>query len=271
MRKFFISGALILSLFLVACESSSRLNTPSSTTTLSSSISLEWQKLSEGLSFSRLKAEQKNKIYDLLLAKIDPQHAHFQIYQNTEKVTAKSIEEIHQAQKAQLTFNGAFFSPELKPVSLLISGEKTLHTISKADLLNGVFTITKNGKAALEKSENFQSSGNIDFAIQNGPILLNKDKQNGIRSDDQKLASRTAMGIDKDGNIIVILLKAGFLNDDNQISLYQFADLLQKNPAFSGIGLHSVLNLDGGPSTGMMIENVYYPEMDRVQNVILVK
>jgi hypothetical protein len=32
--------------------------------------------------------------------------------------------------------------------------------------------------------------------------------------------------------------------------------------------LHSILNLDGGPSTGIVIKNEYIPELNTIQNAV---
>lgn len=230
-----------------------------------------WQQVFPGISSRYVSLPLKNKNYDFLLVKIDPHVAHFQIYENEHKEAAKTIQQIHREQSSKITFNGAFFGADFRPISFLLSDGKVLHPLSKADLLNGVFFILKDRTAHLEMSESFEPNDAMSFAIQNGPVLLDKDGKNMILSDDEKLASRTTIGLDQEGNVMVMILKTSLLHNDNTLSLHLFADSLQNAAVFKALGLHSVLNLDGGPSTGIMIDTLYYPEMERVENVIIVK
>jgi len=240
-----------------------------------------WKEIAPGLTYSDVHINlstnpelPENK--DLILVKIDPKLYTFEVYQNYEQESAKTIQEIHEQTNSLLSFNGGFFTEEFTPTGLLISNGHELRQISYADLLDGVLTIDKNGNTNFFSHQDLQSNPQITpqkyhFAIQNGPVLINQYSQIEITRDTGKKASRTAIGIDKDGNIVLIILKQSLLNTDNTISLYKFAHLLQEISPIKDLGLHSVLNLDGGPSTGLIIDDKYYPEMEKVQNVVLVK
>ncbi|MCC7196934.1 phosphodiester glycosidase family protein [Candidatus Peregrinibacteria bacterium] len=234
---------------------------------------LNWKEVEKGLSYSSLsETTQAGEEKDLILVKIDPKLFSFHIYQNTSIDTAKTIQEVHTETGAVLTFNGGFFTEDFKPTGLLLENGEIFRKTSPADLLNGIFSIKNDGTPQLLEQDIRINKGNFyTFAIQNGPVLIDKNGSIKINSDTGKLANRTAMGIDKDGNIVLIVLKLSLLNPDNTISLYEFAQLLKNNDALRPLYLHSVLNLDGGPSTGMMINESYYPEMERVQNIIYVK
>jgi uncharacterized protein YigE (DUF2233 family) len=234
---------------------------------------LEWKEVEKGLSYSSLiETTQTGEEKDLMLVKIDPKLFSFNIYQNPSQDEAKTIKEVHEETGAILSFNGGFFTEDFKPTGLLLDKGEILRKISPADLLNGIFAI-KNDHTALLLSQNVRigKANYYSFAIQNGPLLIDENGSIQISSDTHKLANRTALGIDKDGNIVLIILKLSLLNPDNTISLYEFAQLLKNNDALRPLFLHSVLNLDGGPSTGMMLGDSYYPEMERVQNIIYVK
>ncbi len=231
----------------------------------------EWKEMAPGLKISLIKASvQKQEPKSLVVAIIDPLKYDLQIVQNTSRVEAKTIEKIHEENHSFLTFNGNFFTKDFKPTGLLISQEKLLHKSSEAELLNGIFTIDKNNRPKLYDPNQITDMSPFIFAIQNGPILLNEKREIGIKSDDHKKASRTAIGLDKDGKIVVIILKQTFFNRDNMSSLYEFAQLLKDSPEFRSLSLHSVLNLDGGPSTGMKTGEKYYAEIDIPQNIVIV-
>ena len=116
-----------------------------------------------------------------------------------------------------------------------------------------------------------QDEKNFSFAMQNGPILLDEKRNIPVSADLGKPAAITAIGLDKNGHIIVIIMTQSVFNNDNTLSLYDFANVLKDNSLFAELNLHSVLNLDRGPSTGLMFADQYYSEINRVQNVIVVK
>lgn len=75
-------------------------------------------------------------------------------------------------------------------------------------------------------------------------------------------ARRTALGVDAANNIYVISVP------DREISLYEFMNELLK----SGISFLHVLNLDGGPSTGIYahweINDIFQNSYSKVPSVI---
>lgn len=255
MRKLLIiAGVLIGLLLLGGCEH--KVNED-----------ISWQKIKDGFYYADFVKDER----DILLVKIDPKLFHFEIYENKNLAEAKTISDIQEKEGAVLSFNGSFFGEDFRPVTLLKSEGKILHKLSKANLVNGVFVITKDNQPKLIEAEKYTDDDKIDFAIQNGPILLDENGESQIISDTGKMASRTALGVDNENNVVLLIMKDSLFTSGNSITLYKFAELLQKWSAFRKMGLNSVLNLDGGPSTGVMIGTHYFPEMDKVQNVVMVK
>ena len=232
-----------------------------------------WEEVHPGINYAllHLKPDPQGDFKDFVVVSIDPKLYSFSVIQNSDQATAKTIKEIHEETGSLLTFNGGFFTEEFKPTGLLISEGKKLRKTSPADLLNGILAIDDTGKARLFKNTASLNENKYVFAIQNGPVLLDEKGNIGIREDTGKTASRTAIGLDNKGNIILIILKQSLLNADNQMTLYSFSHLLKESPEFAKLDLRATLNLDGGPSTGMMIDDLYFPEMEKVQNVVIVK
>jgi uncharacterized protein YigE (DUF2233 family) len=232
-----------------------------------------WKEVRPGLSYATLSLNIENGKgpKSLIIARVDPKKYEFGIYQNKDKQTAGTIKEIHEQSGSLLTFNGGFFTEDFKPTGLLISKNKTLRKASPASLLNGVFAISKYGKADMLESGDSLNSPDYTFAIQGGPLLIDKNGEIAVNDKSPDTASRTAVGLDKNGNVVLVLIKQSLLNMDNEITLYQFARLLKDAPELKDLGLHGVLNLDGGTSSGLMIDSQYYPEMVKVQNVVIVK
>lgn len=233
----------------------------------------QWKEVQRGLSYTHIQipTNEEDDYKTLLLVRIDPKKYTFSIYQNENPRNAKTIEEIHHDEGALLTFNGQFFTEEFKPTGLLISEGVEIRNYSLAHLLNGMIAIDRQGNVQFFDHPRGLNEKNFTFAIQNGPVLLGKDGEIKITEDSGDKASRTAMGLDKDGNIVLIVLKQSLLDFDNSVTLSEFADILKNHEKLQDIGLHSVLNFDGGSSSGLIIDNKYYPEMEKVQNVVLVK
>lgn len=264
-----IATLLIVTAFLGGCKTPN-FHEKSGNPDQQSSHNDQWTEIAPGLTYGNfhvaLAGAQEKK--DFQITVIDPKIYNLSIIQNNDKDTAKNMKEIQDANSSLIAFNGGFFTEEFKPTGLLISKNRELHAISKADLLNGIFLIDKTGKPDIIEPEKF-SPKNTVFAIQNGPLLM-LNNQIKVKSDTGKTASRTAIGVDTAGNIVLILVKQSLLNSDNTITLYELANLLKDAPELRSLKLKSALNLDGGPSTGMIIRDQYYPEMEKVQNVVIV-
>lgn len=254
-------------------------NLESSNTANNHNIDADWVTMEEGLAYRSVQVVPQTSSAQntqaaakkVIIIRIDPKLFHFSIVQNESSTKAQSIEEINNNNQAKASFNGAFFSEEFTPLGLLISEGNIMNKSSKADLMNGIFVFDNKNRPQLLLSTSNISPQKYPFAIQNGPILLDSKKNIKIQEESGKKASRTAVGIDKKGNIIVILLQQNLFNLDNSLTLYEFAHILKEDPFFAEMGLHSVLNLDGGTSSGAIIGSDYFPEGVPVQNIIVVK
>lgn len=232
----------------------------------------EWQKVGNGLDYMDVNistSERQNPVLlNFLLVRVDPEKFVFRLYQN--KNAGQTIQEIHQATGSLLTFNGSFFDENFKALGLLISDGKKLNNFSRAKLMNGIFAFDKGNKVKFYHPAHDISEKEYTFAIQNGPVLIDQNGRIQIQKEKSQKASRTAIGLDKNGNVIIIAIKQGLFNSENALSLYQFTLLLQQASELKMLGLRSVLNLDGGASTGIMINNHYLPEISQIQNVVTV-
>jgi uncharacterized protein YigE (DUF2233 family) len=269
MKKIVIALLVASSIALSGCSFESASSDLPQTKTHQVNTEFQWKQLRPGLAFASAQISLQDSSKNLILVKIDPQQYIFHIYQNKNQASAKNIREIHQQQNVLVSLNGAFFGENFEPLGLLTSEGKEQSKLRKSELMNGIFEITKEGEAKLWQAFQFKSSGQTDFAIQNGPILLDKNRKI-VAPKTEKTASRTAIGLDKNNHILVVILKQSLFQSDNEVTLYEFARILKEQPLFQDLGLHSVLNLDGGPSTGLMIGDAYYPEIAKIQNIITI-
>jgi uncharacterized protein YigE (DUF2233 family) len=224
----------------------------------------------QAVTLQEMKIEGKN----FLVATIDPTYYQLQIVENSPPPDSKSIKDIHDEHSSVLSFNGSFFDPDFHPLGLLISDGKLIFPLNKSDLMNGIMTIDQKGSPQLLSYQDFQDRQTgllptLAFAIQSGPILIDRtgkiiaDKQNKI------LAGRTALGLDKDSNLVMIMLRQSLLDHENALTLYDFANLVNSSKELAPLGITSLINLDGGNSSGLAFRDEYYPELEKVQNVII--
>lgn len=140
-----------------------------------------------------------------------------------------------------IAINGGYFHEDYSPSGYLVaSGERIGHRQFDEDK-SGLLTITSNTIRIHDLNVTpLERIPHSDIAIQSYPFLI----QNGepaIKEDSKKLARRTAIGVTKQGDAYIIISK-------KQISLYALGQAL----AESSLSFETVLNLDGGPSTGVV-------------------
>jgi len=233
----------------------------------------DWKEAAPGISYRYFRIDPGNDddLKDFFTVRVNPKKYGFEIYQNRDKESALNIGEIHNKTGSLLSFNGGYFTEDFKPTGLLISNGEKIRVASSASLLDGIFAIDESGTAKLFSNKAAINEKKYPFAIQNGPVLLDEAGKIMINEETGKTASRTAIGLDGENNVILIILKQSLFDAGNHITLYKFARMLKESPGFGELKLHSMINLDGGASTGLMVDGQYFPELDRVQNVVIVK
>ncbi len=255
-------SAAILVIALTACQIPSVLET-------SPSQKIALEKLPPGLTFTELNLSP----YRFKAISINPQLYEFAVAFNQPGNAAKSIKEIHQENNSIISFNGIFFSKDFKPLGLIISQKQQLSELKDSELSNGVFLIDEKLEPAILSLEQFQKiqPSKTHFALQNGPILIDPvTQENVINKNTGKKAGRTVLAITEDRQIIVLINHQELLQNNNP-SLFELADLLKNHTEFKKMKITAALNLDGGGSTGLAIQDHYFPEIDKVQNIVLVK
>lgn len=163
---------------------------------------------------------KKNQLNSLLASELDREHA--------------SVDEFSHFSKALITLNGGFFDRQFHPLGLRISQKKRLNPIKRISWW-GIFYI-KNNKPYLSTHRQFNYQKSIDFALQSGPRLIIKGK---IPSLKPGLAERSALGITKDGKVILLA------TDNAPMTTTTLAKLMKSPP----LNCIDALNLDGGSST----------------------
>jgi len=84
----------------------------------------------------------------------------------------------------------------------------------------------------------------FDQAVESYPMLILPGSQPTFPKDTGNYARRTVIGIDQEGAIVILI------SDVSLFTLYGLAEWLSN----SNLNLEAALNLDGGRSTGMIVQ-----------------
>lgn len=220
-----------------------------------------WQELSPGIEYQDLAGGIIAPWSHIYVFRID-------LNKNTLAiVSAKSLalknasaDQFGQRSQALLSINGGFFDHKFNPLGLRINNRKLENPLKRISWW-GVFYI-KDNKAHISSLNHFNYDPEIDFAMQSGPRLLIKRKIPSLKAGD---ADRSALGITKDGKVIILV------STNAAMSTNKLARIL-KAPPLSCI---DAINLDGGSSSqlyahmGTFLLNVH--SFSNVSDAIIVK
>ncbi len=144
----------------------------------------------------------------------------------------------------QIIINGAFFHEDYTPSGfLVVNGKRVGERMFDQDK-SGLLVISETGASIRDLTVSpIQPNERFDFALQSYPFLI-KNGMPAVQTDSGLKARRTVVGIDAEQSIYVIVLTA------DEISLYECMNKLMA----TGIPFVHVLNLDGGPSTGIFAD-----------------
>ena len=199
------------------------------------SLADNWRLLSPGIEYRDLSATVLYPWSHIHVFKVSLSNNIFQ------SVSAKSLsrpfasaDEFSKRTDALIAINGGFFDHKSQPLGLRISDFKQENPLKKISWW-GVFYI-ENNLPHIASPKRFSPSENIEFAIQSGPRLLVKGKVTHLKPG---VAERTALGITKDNQIIILV------TENKPLSTIDLAELMKSPP----LNCEYALNLDGGSSS----------------------
>ena len=112
----------------------------------------------------------------------------FEVIANTDG-QIRGLSELVETRGGFAGINGGYFAANLDPVGLLISNERVVHRLQKANLLSGVFYVRK-GRPWLTRTREFPGTKGVQQAIQCGPFLVDGGRSvTGL--DNGRVAART--------------------------------------------------------------------------------
>jgi exopolysaccharide biosynthesis protein len=222
-----------------------------------------WGELEKGLGFREVRlsyrrgAEGKVTAYDMQVTAVrfDPLRFGMTAAFNPVK-EGRRLADLAEKHDAVVISNGGYFGHKNEPVTLVLSGGKVLREFWRELPDSGVFALAADGRAAVRVPKEVKPPyEGLDFAVQNSPLLVRGGRLHfrpRVARKPEEPASighrRTAIGVDRSGRVVLLVC-------DAPIGLVEMGRLLAAPEERAGFGLVSAVNLDGGPSSGMMIRH----------------
>ncbi|MEN9558150.1 MAG: hypothetical protein RL141_519 [Candidatus Parcubacteria bacterium] len=160
--------------------------------------------------------------------------------------------------------NGMYFLEDFSPAGFLVTeGEEQRDHPFDWDK-SALLTIADNGALAIRATTQEPTDlAELTHAAQSYPLLVLNGTAN-LSEDSGKVARRSIVGTDTDGRVWIGVVLEG------NISLYQLSQVLMK----TGISWKNVLNLDGGPSSGLFLrgaDEVFFSPFTAIPSVLFVE
>jgi uncharacterized protein YigE (DUF2233 family) len=208
----------------------------------------QWQRISQGLIFTEVKVSRNGEeVETLAVVKVDPAANTFRIFHHKPQNITAWQGEI----KAPVVFNASYYSPDGKPVGLVLSDGNLIGPLQNRQM-RGMFVAEPKGMSPdLPRATILDLVfGKVDpkklpwtQGVQSFPLLL--DYKGRIRvTSSEKRACRTVICADRNGNILI------FNTGNEYFTLYDLAHFLKA----SAFEIDSALNLDGGSEAQLYIK-----------------
>ncbi len=212
-----------------------------------------WTQIDIGLNIKQFIADNQNTITVL---RIDEDKYEWALAQD--RSNPKIISQWQQKLKAEIVINGGYFDENNESTGFLkIEGEKFGNlSINGKNGYTGMLLIKDNQpELRYLPAENYKNE-KVNFALQTFPTLIYNNKSL-ITEDSGKTARRTVLAQTKDKKTYIII-------SESFISLYKLAQWLEN----SELDISIAINLDGGPSTGLIVKDYYKSDSALVPNVV---
>lgn len=220
---------------------------------------LEWRDIGKGLCFAEVDISKKGELIDrIAIVKIDPKFNEIRAFsgydEKTEKYSDGTIEEWQRTTGAAVIINSAQYqaNPWARPCALMICDGKLKGPKTNKSVRGMFLAEPKSNSLPLTDILDSQFDNinpeiyqQYNQGVQHWPILLNREGQIKVHQSDWQ-ANRTAIGKDKNGNVLFMTTEGSFF------TLHNYARML-KELSNEGLNIHTVMALDGGYEACMAI------------------
>lgn len=195
----------------------------------------QWKNIAKGIDYTKIGIGQ-GRIHAF---RINPDNYDFGIVQASDSGSQRAyVKDMAKKKGALIAINGGFFTPDDKPLGLLIHKGKKLNPIKNTSWWS-VFYIKKNIPYIVH-TNSFKFDQKISMAVQSGPRLVVNGSIPKLKASRDE---RSAVCYDTKKNVIIIA------TENLMIKPAEFASYLKKTQKQGGLNCKTALNLDGGSST----------------------
>ncbi len=229
MKQLHFCGILVASLILMTPAAHASDDSP-------------WQKIDEGLEFKAAEIDSQPYQTFIRLKILRVGLEKFQVRVLDTRVYGAGWMEIKALAKktqALAAINGGFFTPEYRPLGLMIVDGKEINPLRKADW--GVFYVQDNQARIIHTTE-FQNDRNITQALQVGPRLVVNGRELQMK---KQAARRSAVGVTMKNQVILLS------TDNTEAYAQDLARIFHLPESAGGLDCRDAMVLDGGPSAQM--------------------
>jgi hypothetical protein len=221
---------------------------PSPAPTLEPAADTGWTLLQPGFErrFLKIYDDQNQHIESLYMWRLDQNYFRLDVAYHE---NPKSLESWQRETEALLVVNGGFYSVENEkyiPNGLTIVNGQAFG--SSYESFGGMLAISEQGAELRSLAEKpYYPDEPLLAALQSFPVLVKPGGQLGFpeQYEDNVQARRTVIAQDREGRILFIIAPRGIF------TLHQLSVYLTE----SDLNLNIAINLDGGPSTGILVAN----------------
>ncbi len=200
-----------------------------------------WQEIAPGIAYTSKSNPAPNTFGMIHFFKINLRKNTLKLALAKDDVLpGETVKWLAEKNHALIAVNGGFFTPLWKPIGLRIQEGKIRSSLQPTSWWH-VFYI-KNNKPYMISEAEYQRKpvSDITMAVQGGPRLLIDGKITHLKAG---FAERTALGITKNGEVIILA------TEHWPLETADLAKILQKPESEGGFDCVQALNLDGGEST----------------------
>jgi hypothetical protein len=231
-----------------------------------------WQEVAPGIELRSMTFQPRvdASSAEAVLVRIDPTRYTFRIAYAPDNPS--TVSEWQKQTGALAVINASFFQPDYQTAGLLATdGEVFGLSFDQIDAeyygFAGMFSVT-GGLPALRKlgTVPYQPGEPLEQAVQGLPMLLETGGVPVSFDLPDRVARRTVIAIDRSGGVLLISLPW------SMVSLYELRDWLA---GADELQLDAALNLDGGPSTGLVLQagawSLAFDSFSKVPSVLVIE
>ncbi len=242
----------------VGLGSGCRVNTITQTPTTSAPSS--WQTIETGAARREYSLSSSTNTI-LILYRFDP--ASFQFHWAADSSPHSLVDWMRQNPKAALLSNGVYFQENFSPAGTLITQGKRLQNTA-FDLDKTAYLILSPAPHIVDTAHEKLDTALLQEAAQSYPLFISNGEP-AISREGRQMARRTIVGFDQDRQFYIGVIPYG------EVSLYELMRSLLK----MDVHWTYALNLDGGPSTGLVSNfptlHESIPSYTTIPNILVVE